>query len=41
MQIIYNTELNRFEVHGPAGVEYADRDYQKCITYRMAVEAAQ
>lgn len=41
MQIIYNPDFDIYEVHGPAGIEYADRDYQKCITYRMAVEAAQ
>lgn len=39
MEIHFNPGRNLFEVHGSCGIEYEDVDVQKCITYRMTVEA--
>lgn len=46
MQILLNTDYARWEVYGPDPViragepqpQYVSESYDKCITYRMAVE---
>lgn len=45
MKIVYNPEMNRWEVYGEDPVirngepqpEYVSESYEKCVTYRMAV----
>lgn len=47
MEIIFNPEFHRWEVYGENPViragepqpDFVSSDYQKCITYRMLVEA--
>jgi hypothetical protein len=46
MEIVYNTEFSRWEVYGPDPViragepqpQFVSADYERCITYRRAVE---
>lgn len=46
MEIVYNTEFSRWEVYGPDPViragepqpQFVSADYERCVTYRMAVE---
>lgn len=45
MKILYNPQMHRWEVYGPDPViragepqpEFVSDDYEKCITYRRAV----
>ena len=46
MEILFNTEYSRWEVYSPDAVirngekqpDFVSDSYDKCITYRMAVE---
>lgn len=46
MEIVYNTEFSRWEVYGTDPViragepqpQFVSADYERCITYRRAVE---
>lgn len=46
MEIVFNTDFSRWEVYSPDAVirngerqpDFVSTEYEKCITYRMAVE---